>query len=58
MITLEVQSKKLSKSVSIFPDDTLEVVRERIGAEFNISPSSMLLIVKSKQRITDKVRVC
>lgn len=50
MITLEVQSKKLSKSVSIFPDDTLEVVRERIGAEFNISPSSMLLIVKSKQR--------
>lgn len=50
MITLEVQSKKLSKSVSIFPDDTLEIVREKIGSEFNISPSSMLLIVKTKER--------
>lgn len=50
MITLEVQSKKLSKSVSIFQDDTLEVVKQRIGAEFNISPNSMLLIVTTKQR--------
>jgi hypothetical protein len=50
MITLEVQSKKLSKSVSIFPDDTIEVVKQRIGAEFNISPNSMLLIVSTKQR--------